>query len=214
MRRRRLLQAMSTSPLLAARRHVTKFMRSLRARVNLARARLGAWWGGTGLSAGRGVRLYQRTVISGEGRVTLGRRTTLGYPIGGGFHSSCCELQARYPDARITLGDLVAVNNGLLIIAAESVEIGDGCLIGGGVQILDFDAHGVAPGERRTSIGRVAPVVLGKNVWVGNGAIILKGTRIGDDSIVAAGAVVAGGEFPGGVIIAGNPARVAAELSP
>ena len=121
---------------------------------------------------------------------------------------------ARYPNARITLGDLVAVNNGLLIIAAESVEIGDGCLIGGGVQILDFDAHGVAPGERRTSIGRVAPVVLGKNVWVGNGAIILKGTRIGDDSIVAAGAVVAGGEFPGGVIIAGNPARVAAELSP
>ena len=183
---------MSASPLLVVRRHITKFLRSLRGRINLLRARLGAWWEGTDLSVGKGVRFYQRTIVSGEGAVRIGGRSTLGYPIGGGFHSSCCELQARYPGARITLGDYVAVNNGLLIISAERVDIGDGCLIGGGVQILDFDAHGIAPGERRASIGRVAPVTLGKNVWVGNGAIILKGTGIGDDSIVAAGSVVAG----------------------
>jgi len=94
----------------------------------------------------------------------------------------------------------------------KRVEIGDGCLIGKGVQILDFDAHGVAPEERRTSIGRIAPVILGKNVWVGNGAILLKGTHIGDNSIVAAGAVVPGGDFPPDVVIGGNPARIVGEL--
>ena len=203
---------MKTSPFLLIRRHISKFLRSITARLHQLRTRMGAWWDGTSLTVGRGVRFYQRTRVSGEGSVRIGRRATLGYPIGGGFHGSCCELQARSPDAEIVLGDFVAVNNGFLVISVKRVEIGDGCLIGKGVQILDFDAHGVAPEERRTSIGRIAPVVLGKNVWVGNGAILLKGTRIGDNSIVAAGAVVPGGEYPADIIIGGNPARIVGEL--
>ena len=199
---------MKTPPFLLIRRHISKFLRSLSARLHLLQTRMGAWWGGTNLTAGRGVRFYQRTRVSGEGSVRIGRRVTLGYPIGGGFHDSCCELQARSPDAEIVFGDFVAVNNGFLAISAKRVEIGENCLIGKGVQILDFDAHGVAPEERRTSIGRTAPVILGKNVWVGNGAILLKGTNIGDNSIVAAGAVVTGGDYPPDVIIGGNPAKV------
>ena len=203
---------MKTSPFLLLRRHISKFLRSITARLHLLQTHMGAWWGGTSLTVGRGVRFYQRARVSGEGSVRIGRRTTLGYPIGGGFHGSCCELQARSPDAEIALGDFVAVNNGFLVISVKRVEIGDGCLIGKGVQILDFDAHGVAPEERRTSIGRIAPVILGKNVWVGNGAILLKGTHIGDNSIVAAGAVVPGGDYPPDVVIGGNPARIVGEL--
>lgn len=203
---------MKTPPFLLIRRHISKFLRSLSARLHLLQTRIGAWWDGTSLTIGRGVRFYQRTIVSGEGVVRIGRRTTLGYPIGGGFHSSCCELQARYQNAEIVLGDFVGINNDFLVISVKRVEIGDYCLIGKGVQILDFDAHGVAPEERRTSIGRMAPVVLGKNVWVGNGAILLKGTNIGDNSIVAAGAVVPGGEYPADVIIGGNPARILGEL--
>ncbi len=203
---------MKTPPFLLIRRHISKFLRSLSARLHLLQTRMGAWWDGTSLTIGRGVRFYQRTRVSGEGSVRIGRRTTLGYPIGGGFHDSCCELQARYPNAEIVLGDFVGINNDFLVISVKRVEIGDYCLIGKGVQILDFDAHGVAPEERRTSIGRMASVVLGKNVWVGNGAILLKGTNIGDNSIVAAGAVVPGGEYPADVIIGGNPARILGEL--
>jgi maltose O-acetyltransferase len=197
---------------LLLRRRVTKLLRSLAARLHLMQTLLGAWWGGTGLSVGRGARFYQRTVVSGEGNVRIGRKATLGYPIGGGFSGRGCELQARYPDAVISLGNGVAANNGLLVIAAKSVEIGDGCLLGMGVQILDFDAHGVAPEERRSSIGRTAPVVLGRDVWLGNGVILLKGTRIGDNSIVAAGAVVPGGEYPADVILGGNPARIIGDV--
>ncbi len=112
----------------------------------------------------------------------------------------------------ISLGESVGVNNGLLIIAARSVEIGDGCLIGKDVQILDFDAHGIAPEERRSSIGKISPVVLGRHVWIGNDVILLKGTKIGDNSIVAAGAVVPGGDYPANVILGGNPARVLGDV--
>lgn len=200
------------SPSRALRRHITKLLRSVVARVHLLRAYLGARWSGTDLTVGRGVRFYQRTIISGEGRVRIGGRTFLGYPIGGGFRSSCCELQARYADAVISLGESVGINNGLLIIAARSVEIGDGCLIGKDVQVLDFDAHGIAPEERRSSIGKISPVVLGRHVWIGNDVILLKGTRIGDNSIVAAGAVVPGGDYPPNVILGGNPARVVGDV--
>ena len=45
-------------------------------------------------------------------------------------------------------------------------------------------------------------------MWIGNDVIILKGTEIGDDSVIGAGAVVTGGKFPSNVVIAGNPARI------
>ena len=190
------------------RRHVTKFLRSLGSRKNVALARLGAWWEGTGIRLGRGIRFYQATRLCGEGTIRIGARTTIGYPIGGGFASSRCELQARSPEAVIAIGSSVGINNGFLAIAVRSVTIGDRCLIGKDVQILDFDAHGVDPDERRSSSGRVSPVVLGENVWVGNDAIILKGVRIGRNAIVAAGSVVTGGEYPEDSIVGGNPARV------
>ena len=199
---------MSASFFLVLRRHISKLRRSVRARKNLLFARLGAWWGGTDFVCARGARFYQRTTVCGDGSVRIGRKVSLGYPTGGGYATSRCELQARNPGAVISIGDHTAVNNGFLVIAAERVEIGECCLIGKDVQILDFDAHGVAPEERRTSIGRIAPVVLGKNVWVGNGAMLLKGTNIGDNSIVAAGAVVPGGDYPADVIAGGNPAKI------
>jgi len=96
----------------------------------------------------------------------------------------------------------------LLIVCAERIEIGNDCLIGKDVQMIDFDAHGLTPSERRNSIGKVRPIVIGKNVWIGNNAIILKGTEIGDNSVIGAGAVVIGGKFPSNVVIAGNPAKV------
>ena len=190
------------------RRHVTKFLRSLGSRKNVALARLGAWWDGTVIRLGRGIRFYQATRLCGEGAIRIGDRTTIGYPIGGGFANSRCELQARSPEAVIVVGSSVGINNGFLAIAVRNITIGDRCLIGKDVQILDFDAHGVDPNERRSSSGRVSPVVLGENVWVGNDAIILKGVRIGRNAIVAAGSVVTVDEYPEDSIVGGNPARV------
>ena len=67
--------------------------------------------------------------------------------------------------------------------------------------------------DRRTSgaAPSTAAIVIGRNVWVAGMAAVLKGVTIGDDSVVAFGAVVAS-DVPAGVVVAGNPARVVKNL--
>lgn len=77
--------------------------------------------------------------------------------------------------------------------------------------IFDFEAHGTLPNERR-KLGDKKEVIIGNNVWIGSKVIILKGAKIGDNSIIAAGSVVLGKEYPSNVIIGGNPAKVIKEV--
>ena len=84
------------------------------------------------------------------------------------------------------------------------VTLGDGCQIGHNVVFATLD-HGIAPAERRTTVP--APIVLGRNVWVGSNATILRGVTIGDNAVVAAGAVVAK-DVEANTIVGGVPARL------
>lgn len=84
------------------------------------------------------------------------------------------------------------------------VTLGDGCQIGHNVVFATLN-HGMAPEDRGTTYP--APIRLGKNVWVGSNATILQGVSIGDNSIVAAGAVVTH-DVPENVIVAGVPAKI------
>lgn len=83
------------------------------------------------------------------------------------------------------------------------VTLGDGCKIGHNVVFATLD-HGLAPEDRHTT--RPAPIVLGKNVWVGANATILRGVTIGDNAVVAAGAVVTK-DIPADTVAGGVPAR-------
>ena len=78
---------------------------------------------------------------------------------------------------------------------------------------MDTDFHALeTQGKHRwQTIGVTKPVVLGPNVWVCTGAMILKGVTIGPYSVVAAGAVVSG-DVPPNVVVAGNPAQVVKRL--
>lgn len=87
------------------------------------------------------------------------------------------------------------------------ISIGAGANIGPFVNIVVHDASLL----RSTGFARIARVDIGKRVVVGTGAIILPGTRIGDDCIVAAGAVVRGDVEPGSVVV-GNPAKVVSRV--
>lgn len=84
------------------------------------------------------------------------------------------------------------------------VTLGDGCQIGHNVVFATLD-HGLEPEDRATTYP--APIVLGRNVWVGSNATILRGVRIGDNAVVAAGAVVTK-DVPAEVIVGGVPARI------
>lgn len=105
----------------------------------------------------------------------------------------------------LRIGDRSYLNPRSRINAMLSVTIGQGCAIAWDVDILDDDFHGIVVGGQVRP--RQASIVIGDRVWIGARATILKGTTIGDDSVIAAGAVVSG-SFPPRVLIAGVPGRV------
>ena len=90
----------------------------------------------------------------------------------------------------IVFGEGVSVNPDSMIVAKEKINIGDHTLIGPGVKIFDHDhCFGCEQALREYS---TKEIVIGKNVWIGASSIILKGTVIGDNSVIAAGRVVRG----------------------
>ena len=114
------------------------------------------------------------------------------------------------PGALISIGNNVRLN-GAGLQAAAGITVGDDCILGS-CTIVDTDHHPVGV-DRRTSGSppATAPITIGRNVWVAGMAAVLKGVTIGDDSVVAYGAVVAA-DVPAGVVVAGNPARVVKNL--
>lgn len=128
-----------------------------------------------------------------------------------GFHTPC--RMACSEKGTINIGNNCRIN-GANISAKSSITIGHGSKIACGVQILDYNAHDVYSKNRAaTSLNDAKPIEIGNNVWIGLGAIILKGTIIGDNSVVAAGSIVKG-VFPPYSIIMGNPAKVVKRLDP
>jgi acetyltransferase-like isoleucine patch superfamily enzyme len=148
----------------------------------------------------------QKVLVTGKGRVVIGKNCAFGFKLGGFNRKGCIELQARYPDAVIEIGDNVSTNNNLFICCANRIKIGPETLIGQNVTLMDFEAHGTHPDKRR-EMGDIGEIIIGNNVWIGNNVMILRGTHIGENSIVAGGAVVKG-IFPGNVIIGGVPAAI------
>lgn len=103
------------------------------------------------------------------------------------------------------IGDGVFMNFGCTILDTTIVEIGDLTQIGPNVQILAAD-HPRDPAHRRAMLEFSRPVKVGRNVWIGAGALILPGVTVGDDAIVGAGSVVTR-DVPAGATVVGNPAR-------
>ncbi|WP_182355511.1 sugar O-acetyltransferase [Komagataeibacter europaeus] len=105
----------------------------------------------------------------------------------------------------IFLGSNVFLNFNCIVLDVVPVRIGDGTQIGPGVQILAAD-HPRDPALRQKMLESGRPVTIGRNVWIGGGAIILPGITVGDDAIIGAGSIVTR-DVPSGVTVAGNPAR-------
>ena len=107
----------------------------------------------------------------------------------------------------ISLGAGVFLNFNCVILDVVAVSIGDGAQIGPAVmQILAAD-HPREPAARAAGLEFGRPINIGRNVWIGGGAIILPGVRISDDAVIGAGSVVTR-DVPRGVTAFGNPARV------
>lgn len=165
-----------------------------------------------GCSINRTVGFSGRPIIS----VTSGSRLLLGE----GVHISsalrsnplgCFQpsvLRTITPQAELILEPHVGIS-GAVICAAASIRIGEGTIIGSGAMILDTDFHHPIENWRwGTDPARGAkPVTIGRGVFIGARAIILKGVTIGDRAIIGAGAVVTC-DVPARHLAVGNPAQI------
>lgn len=117
-----------------------------------------------------------------------------------------CLFPPFYTDygQNITVGRNVFINTGCRFQDQGGIVLGDGALIGHNVVLATLN-HDEDPAKRH--ILHPAPIVLGKNVWIGANATVVPGVTIGDGAIVAAGAVVTK-DVPPNTVVGGVPARV------
>lgn len=94
--------------------------------------------------------------------------------------------------------------NGVHIDSRNKILIGDNVRIAPYVLILDSDYHNVGD---HFAEGKISPIIIGDNVWIASKSTILKGVRIGEGAVVAAGAVVTK-DVPPYSVVAGVPAKV------
>ncbi len=112
-------------------------------------------------------------------------------------------------EGRIEIGSFSLLCPGIRISAATEIVIGEGCMLAHGAFVTDSDWHGVY--DRSLPIGQTVPVKIENNVWIGDSAIICKGVRIGQNSIIGAGSVVVR-DIPANSVAVGNPAAVVKHL--
>lgn len=110
----------------------------------------------------------------------------------------------------IYLSDHVFLNVLCTILDGNEVHIGRHTMIGPNVQIYTA-AHDLQAKTRIQGWEVAKPVTIEENVWIGGGAILLPGVRVGRNAVVGAGAVVSR-DVPANMVVAGNPARVIREI--
>ena len=111
----------------------------------------------------------------------------------------------------ISLGDSVFFNFDCVVLDPAPVTIGSNVVFGPAVQIYTA-THPLSAAERRGSLEFARPVEIESDVWIGGGAIIFPGVRIGSGAVVGAGSVVTR-DIPAGVLAVGNPCRVIRQVS-
>lgn len=111
-----------------------------------------------------------------------------------------------YKGATLEFGDHVNANADLKIFCNDHISVGDSSFISWEVEIRDNDGHRLI----RDGYAVSKPVFIGRHVWIGSRAMILKGVRIGNGAVVATGAIVTK-DVPEACLVAGIPARVIKE---
>lgn len=156
----------------------------------------------------RSLRIHGRIGIYGRGRIRIGKNVLVNAresanPGMGGNGRTVFAV----PTGELVIGDNVGMS-GVSIFCGERVTIGSRVLLGGGVKIMDSDAHSLdyeKRGRGASDVPVTGAVVIGDDVFVGAHAMILKGVHIGEKAIIGAGSVVTR-DVPAWEIWAGNPA--------
>lgn len=128
------------------------------------------------------------------------------------FSPTCIKTLS--DSSKILIGNGVGLNGTSITARSKTIKIGDHVMIAANVTIMDSDFHVVFPPEGRlTNPGYEfdAGIEIGENVWIGTRCTILKGVRIGKNSVIAAGSIVSK-SIPENVVAGGIPAKVIRNL--
>jgi acetyltransferase-like isoleucine patch superfamily enzyme len=153
---------------------------------------------GKGLSLPNGIPL----IIGSHLKIFLGDNVTI--------YRSTIGASKIFDEAVLKVGNYSSIGYGTVISVAKEVTIGDNCLIAPNCMIMDNDDHPVDP-KKRLEGQPIDPedaksVKIGNNVWIGSYCAILKGVKIGDNSVIATHSVVTKDIMPN-CVYAGYPAR-------
>lgn len=111
----------------------------------------------------------------------------------------------------IFLGENVFINYNCVLLDCNKIVIGDNCMLAPGCQLLTA-YHPLEANLRNSGRELAAPIVIGNNVWLGAGVIVLPGVTIGDGAVIGAGSIVTK-SIPANSLAVGNPARVIREIN-
>ncbi len=150
----------------------------------------------------------QAVLLSGNGNLSFGEHVQLGVVNSPRYYDSYAYIEARYPSAQVIIGDNVSINNGFVAIADKTrITIADQVLIGVNCYVADSNFHNIEASTQRREDDECKPVVIERNVFLGNDVKVLKGVTIGENSVIAAGSVVTA-DIPANTVAGGIPAKV------
>jgi len=110
----------------------------------------------------------------------------------------------------VRVGDDFFANFDCVFLDVCRTEFGDECMLGPGVHVYTA-THSTDPVERTSGTEYAKPVTVGDRAWIGGRAVLNPGVTVGDDAVVASGAVVTD-DVPEGVVVGGNPAEIIREV--
>jgi len=162
------------------------------------------WWGG---SVGPGLRVHGSLRVMNAGRLIIGRGVRINSATNnfvGGTNPVSIWVGKK---STVSIGDGTGLSNAT-IVSVVGVTIGRDVLIGGGCEIYDSDFHQIKASDRTIGLGTIeaSEVMIGDRAFIGAWTKILRGTQIGENSVIGAGSVV-GGVIPPNELWWGVPAR-------
>ena len=170
-----------------------------------------------GIDCGKNIEVYGNVLIRGPGKIVIGNQVQListSWRASASSLSSKVKLRTYLPADKsknqIILEDGVGLNGTSITARSGTIHIGKNTIFGPDCMLMDSDFHVPWPPDDRNlnpGFELDKDIIIGQNVWVGARTIILKGVRIGDNAVVAAGSVVTK-NIPENALAAGNPAKV------
>lgn len=128
--------------------------------------------------------------FNGKGSIVIGKKC--------GMRRNC-EISVA-EKGEIIIGNNCFFNKGCIIACHEKIDIGDNTRLGPNVMIFDHDYDFRNIDKEKRDEHNTSPIMIGKNVWLGAGVIVLRGTNIGDNCVVGAGNVLKGNYQPNTII--------------